>query len=48
MENRSAELVHEVPELVYEVPTLLEVGDFAELTLGGGSFGMDNFWQTEY
>jgi hypothetical protein len=41
MENGSAELVYEIPELV-------EVGDFAQLTLGGGYIGADNFWQTEW
>ncbi|MCU1605290.1 MAG: hypothetical protein JWP46_1755 [Modestobacter sp.] len=46
MENGSVELVHEVPELGYEVPTLAEVGDFALLTRGGWDIGNDNSWLT--
>ncbi|SHN47901.1 lasso RiPP family leader peptide-containing protein [Cryptosporangium aurantiacum] len=32
-------------ETTYVSPTLIEVGDFAELTLGNGGGGVDTFWE---
>jgi hypothetical protein len=38
----------EFPFPLYVPPSLVEVGDFTRLTLGGGWVGFDNFWLTEW
>ncbi|MBL1081077.1 lasso RiPP family leader peptide-containing protein [Streptomyces actinomycinicus] len=46
MDTPVDQTVHPEDEMGYEPPTLVEVGDFAQLTMGGCDYGNDNHYQT--
>jgi hypothetical protein len=37
-----------IDNALYVPPALVEVGHFTRLTMGGGYYGLDNFWQTQW